>query len=178
MRQQARRPGAELLSAGRRVLRSVLKRPHRALLALGLEGVLGESGSQSRCFYRVRQGWGCADGRETRTIRHCRAFVAVLHYSTTPLGEPTRRVGRSWPQIASACLAADETHYLVVSRAVSRTESRTESTTSSTTALGPAQVLLSALLCQLRAPPTGHPLGESNPGPMPVACLVVLAQPN
>jgi hypothetical protein len=35
------------------VLRSVLKRPHRALLALGLEGVLGESGSQSRRFYDV-----------------------------------------------------------------------------------------------------------------------------
>jgi hypothetical protein len=51
-------------STGRRrrraaeVLRRVLKRPHRALLSLGLEGVLGESGSQSRRFYRVPDGGG------------------------------------------------------------------------------------------------------------------------
>jgi hypothetical protein len=34
----------------------VLKRLHRVLLALGLEGVLGESGSESRRFYLVKRG--------------------------------------------------------------------------------------------------------------------------
>jgi hypothetical protein len=47
--------------------------------------VLGESGSQSRRFYRARRGWGGADGRETRTIRHCRTFSTCL---PTSCGSP------------------------------------------------------------------------------------------
>jgi hypothetical protein len=53
------RPSRRHQSRAVEVLRSVLKKPHRvrSLLALGLEGALGESGSQSRRFYRVRRGW-------------------------------------------------------------------------------------------------------------------------
>jgi hypothetical protein len=59
----------------------VLKKPHRMPLALGLEGSLGESGSQSRRCYRIRQGWGCAGGREQRDQQQeqdCSTYIVAL----------------------------------------------------------------------------------------------------
>jgi hypothetical protein len=74
------------------------QRPRSRCLAAA-KGVLGESGSQSRRFYRDRRGWGCADGRETRNIRNCRTFSTCL---PTSCGSPPPPLPPSLPPVHQA----------------------------------------------------------------------------
>jgi hypothetical protein len=63
----------------------------------------GESGSQSRRFYRVRQGWGCADGREIRAAHIVALFplvslpVAVAPPSLLHVQQAPSPAAVAWP---------------------------------------------------------------------------------
>jgi hypothetical protein len=120
--------------------------------------------SQSRRVYRIRQGWGCVDGIETRTVRHFRIFFFLL--ASLP-------VAVAPPLVPASCAAsAARPRRLLLSLAVARLALRPFFLTF--LKWGPVARLSRRLFRQLVAPstPCVSSVGRGRPCPCAPACAL------